>query len=922
MKRRAFIGSMAVAVVAANTQPLLAAAPARRTYHDLLTPMVVAPPAAIQAAFAALMDWMKANQWLAYIKTISGIDLDVPPAAWPGLLSQRFPPVTLHGFEDFGGIKLVEPGLPEFSLLYHALASPRVIPPEFTPGQYPDFVQLDLLENYIFGSVDYQLSDGNLAKNYAVAVFAYEYRPAYKNPDSSPYAGFVYSRTGIARVGETPMNYDPVTRSYTNKPQEGSLEKTVAVAPARYGVFLAKKVETSDVNLYTPEEHDSYGWIFGGERYFLQPVQKLFNGDRLTGGGNILFAESHRNEKLMRIVEFQGVKPTGDYKKNKAPFLKISATDSSGATHTGHNFRQVSLTAAGSSILLASLPDKLIRPARQDGKLISFKVPGGIGQVNDIQSNRRYTSFRLQTDVTHNMWDYIWSEYLQKKYKPTRFHAPRNAPLFANIRHVVENGVITSHLGADTPDFESKVFEGKYDAALFEDSICDGCVSVTVTPGAQAGIVMKKKLAQVFSAFSLVSAPDFFPLSESYDLYSYDQTRDTSFLEGGIENLSYCRLPVNPNITNPLTDTVAFASPPKLKANTPYPGDTSTPEGVADQLAYDVSDTMIAIVSGFRTPTNKDYAGIDDYKLQEKRDYQANTFLSDSSAFVFAPGWDATYSSQSEDGFRFLATFGLGSPFPEDMKLCAAANGMWPVASPDAARTFMGSLDPIMTNPTNKQRTPTAVPLTDEEIGIYKSHPGLADTTNHLAPKFGWDGEQGPCLEKYGNEFCINFTDIGRADYVANLLDGGPGFDLTALRQLTCQQLIARMEALRFCKLTIEHRRPPFSHHWLISAEEIGDWASARAIGVPDNLVGNNRSWAKTPQPGISGSGFLFVLSDTHYDEPGAEPKWVQDDKKRRRMAINQLFICQVSGTRMSWCAVPPTGLSADTSLTWQHAGS
>ncbi len=75
-----------------------------------------------------------------------------------------------------------------------------------------------------------------------------------------------------------------------------------------------------------------------------------------------------------------------------------------------------------------------------------------------------------------------------------------------------------------------------------------------------------------------------------------------------------------------------------------------------------------------------------------------------------------------------------------------------------------------MTNPTNKQRTPTAVPLTDEEIGIHPSHPGLKDPSNHLAPKYGWDGEQGPCLEKNGDKFCINFTDIGRADYVANLL--------------------------------------------------------------------------------------------------------------------------------------------------------
>lgn len=63
---------------------------------------------------------------------------------------------------------------------------------------------------------------------------------------------------------------------------------------------------------------------------------------------------------------------------------------------------------------------------------------------------------------------------------------------------------------------------------------------------------------------------------------------------------------------------------------------------------------------------------------------------------------------------RYLAGHGLGSPFIEDAKLCAALGSYWPAAAPDATREYepnkplSGVLYPW----------PSIVPLTDTEIGM------------------------------------------------------------------------------------------------------------------------------------------------------------------------------------------------------------
>src|SRR5439155_15259966 len=128
--------------------------------------------------------------------------------------------------------------------------------------------------------------------------------------------------------------------------------------------------------------------------------------------------------------------------------------------------------------------------------------------------------------------------------------------------------------------------------------------------------------------------------------------------------------------------------------------------------------------------------------LQERADTGSNLpeadrhcCLPDAASSVYQPGWDV--SLDNTNGVDHLAAYGLGSPFPEDAKLCAALSTFWPAVAPDVARVF----EP---NPTGDP-WPTMLPLTDEEIGITGNLP--------------IDGYRGPKLRPSGNAAEYNAFD-------------------------------------------------------------------------------------------------------------------------------------------------------------------
>jgi hypothetical protein len=133
------------------------------------------------------------------------------------------------------------------------------------------------------------------------------------------------------------------------------------------------------------------------------------------------------------------------------------------------------------------------------------------------------------------------------------------------------------------------------------------------------------------------------------------------------------------------------------------------------------------------------------------------TGLSDSSPGLFDPGWETSqdiyWSDPDTPLQKFLTGYGLGAPFVEDAKLCAAYGAYWPGVSPDATRTFQ----PAKTLSGILYPWPTIVPLTDEEIGITPTAGG------RYMP---WDGVRGPTLRTVGGRQVVAYADADRVDYL------------------------------------------------------------------------------------------------------------------------------------------------------------
>jgi hypothetical protein len=114
-----------------------------------------------------------------------------------------------------------------------------------------------------------------------------------------------------------------------------------------------------------------------------------------------------------------------------------------------------------------------------------------------------------------------------------------------------------------------------------------------------------------------------------------------------------------------------------------------------------------------------------------------------------------------------LAAYGLGSPFPEDSKLCAALSTFWPAVAPDAGRSFSRVL-------------PTASPLTDEEI----SRTGLLP----------WDGVPGPRLVQADGEELAEYASFDHVDYVENALQNR--FSLALTGRIQTREYVTRVLAM------------------------------------------------------------------------------------------------------------------------------
>ncbi|WP_232456237.1 hypothetical protein [Burkholderia ubonensis] len=716
--------------------------------------------------------------------------------------------------------RAIEPGDPARSLIYHMLALSECP----SPDGGVRLEAIDLLENYIDSLAplppDWQTLD--------VAVLAYQYRPA-RRTGHQQHADLVFSRLGIARNGDVDARYDEQTRSFVPHAQDGI--EHVRVMPARYGAFLVRRVVGPDTLALIEGKQAG-----DDQRTFIEPVRKLFPDECLPGRRLTLkYGHRHVGEKLKRAVEAPwGVRPSPPGDLDGAPYA-VCSQDLGEATPAGPDAPAVMLKRSGAAVLLMPAARPLIEPVTPANFGVrGFGVPAR-WRLAPL-ANRRFTTMRIIT----SLWKLVLAavDEVRQQYFPhfapgwLRFPEPRNAPEFINIRHKAhENGTYTDMRAhpVDRQDFLAEVGKGGYRAQLFLDHCTEGVVTIQIAELAEHA---------VRPAYSVVAAPDFYPYADQAELQRWFTDRQidpkSQFRSGSPISLSAERLAANPGHIDPFRKTQAFS-----------PNDGTV--AVAFSLAA-------------RATRGRD---------TEVHPPRMTSFLSDASSGVFAPGWDVTYAGNRRR--TFLATFGLGSPFAEDIKLCAASNSFWPAVSPDASRTF------------NRADAPTAIPMLDHELGLHPCHPLIArgDESN---TRRGWDGEYGPYLTPDGR---VDYADIERSDYVANALHGEMLYG--AFEHVDSAELIRRISALRHAVAACDNGQTP-SHTklWLVSARALREAGGADA---PDDA----RRYR-----------FLFVLPD---DDAAPE----QHTPGRLRLRYGQALRCDATKARVvghvQRCAPGPDAL-------------
>jgi hypothetical protein len=213
--------------------------------------------------------------------------------------------------------------------------------------------------------------------------------------------------------------------------------------------------------------------------------------------------------------------------------------------------------------------------------------------------------------------------------------------------------------------------------------------------------------------------------------------------------------------------------------------------------------------------------------------------LPDAASDFFAPGWDV--SEHRIAGRSNYVAYGLGSPFPEDSKLCAALNSFWPAVAPDASRTYGPQPGGGLLF--------TSIPLLDSEVGYHPQHPRVL--AGEVAASVGWDGDHGPFFENRNGRPVVNASNPLRADQTLAALNGQLGF--SGLDQVDSIEFLRRIEELVFCR----NRVFPGSgltgeNTWLVSVERVPDWA---VWGSAVSPRANNA---------LAGHGYLFIFAEVN----------------------------------------------------------
>jgi hypothetical protein len=558
------------------------------------------------------------------------------------------------GLQDFAadGVRGIEPFDPARSLFYHVLASPLVVPPNLSDSDYPTLDELNVIERYIYSVNQRSLDDVlKTAQNgvLAVVVFAYEYVPAGQTTHHQ-HADLCFSRTGIARVGNAPPKYIGKARGFFPYTAD---KKKIHVVPVRYGAFLATQFKGSQdfVERFTPDDAKRNFWV---------PLHMLFDGGECLKGLSITvkFHAFHRNEKIRKVhlaLNQAGI-PTGWNAKKLTQFPFV-ITD-----------RLAGFDRRVTGLLAPVVHDPLIQPAKTgDGKLVDYPVP--------LDGQKSFLLDPVLDKLNASVW-----------FKTAL--DTRSSSEFVNARHVIRArglGKVVDQIGKNPREnINDFVKKGGYRAVNFIDWTGDGFVEAACD-GLPVSKPPELKPIPSIAAYSILGQPDFFPLVKQQDLTEWKELPDNADLKKLIWPAD---LGVNPV---PLSSERS-------------PGNISLSDS-SGKPVFTAADSDAAAVIGMRRTISATTPGFPSYP-----DIPREAILSYRASSLFEPGWDVSEDFGRDPAMKtptkFLANYGLGSPFAEDTLICAAFGAFWPGAVPDVTRLF------------TLEDYPSSTPILDKEVGF------------------------------------------------------------------------------------------------------------------------------------------------------------------------------------------------------------
>jgi hypothetical protein len=638
--------------------------------------------------------------WRQMLLEATGGDLDI---AAPDLRRELGKPLAhidrgYPGFGDFANAatRAVEPSRPDRSLLYHAFASSTVVADRkgVELRGFPTLAEIDAVENYVYGvepPTMEALKRRVEGRKLGLVVFALQYRNAPMSVHGRC-AELCFARSGVARLGTIEPLYDAQARSFVGLDLARPFD--FRVVPRRFAAYIAAQFRGAGG--FGPQDP-----LPGDDALqFWVPIHKLFSGPECIAGLNLQVGLERglRNDELAqfhRFLDLNGLENnwTGE---DLEQFPFVMKDEMIGSMSWRPDFGEG---------VLEPRPSPLVTPAQYKGRLLTFPVDGSYtsNPANILLSSMQVLPASESPESE--------PRYMLDAAQSTQ----RPGPEYINIRHrVLANGEIDDL--NERPDMKELISRGGYQTLHYIDAAGDGWIEPHCPE-------LEGVVDAIMPAYCMVALPDFFPKVTQRELMVWWRQKVPEPIRGAlwaIEPLALSQTRIAGNITLP----VAFSL------------EDTTITAILSQPTED-GDATIQSPNG---PWNIEKAG-----------------MPDGSPGLFDPGWDTSQGIYYRDPHlplqKFLAGYGLGSPFIEDAKLCAALGAYWPGVAPDATRTFQpdkqlgGTVYPY----------PTIAPLTDEEIGSAPVEGG------QYMP---WDGVRGPRATTFRGRPVAAYTDATRVDYI------------------------------------------------------------------------------------------------------------------------------------------------------------